>query len=268
MKILGGAKFTYCGKCKEGFLQKVIAQGEVTLVPCECKIDQDSKYLYNRLLVDSNVAMLELSGKSYGTYPEWVDSYNTEEKLAVYENIHKNFLSGTSAKISLPKQFHYWLMQENLKHTSNRYSVFFIMGKEEQSFYINFIGYLLVRRLIPVRIISYDELIPRIMDPKRLDVQEIFQGQDVVLLTHMFSDDMITALKNDFKYERICNFLYQAYTSETIPLVFSETYINNIRNIDKTIKEKVTVQRVNNVLNIILNKSDAVIIRGTTNEAN
>lgn len=267
MKILGGATFVYCGKCHDGFLQKVIAPGEVTLIPCECKVKQDSKYIHDRLLLESNITMLDHAGKSFGNYKEWMGQYNTQEKLVVYESIHKNFLTGTASKIAIPQQFHYWVTQENIKQTSNRYSVFFIMGKEEQSFYMNFIGYLLVKRLIPTRVISFDELIPMIMDPKKLDVAEIFKDHDVVLLTHMFSDDMIATLKIDFKYERICNFLYQVYNSEVVPIIFSESYINSIRNIDKTIKEKVIVQRVNSILNIILNKADTVIIRGL-NEVN
>jgi hypothetical protein len=268
MKILGNARFVYCGKCKEGFVQKIVGPGEVTLVPCECKIEQDTAYIYKQLLHDSNVTVLEYRGKSFESYPEWLNVYNTEEKLVVYENIYKNFLKGTSSKLTIPKQFHYWLTQENIKNVSNRYVIFPIMSSDEQSFYTNFVCHLLIKRLIPCRIISYQELIPRIMDPKKLDVVDLFSGNDVVILTHLFSEDMISAVKMDFKYERICNFLFQLYNSEMVPIVFSEAYIHTIRAIDKTIKEKVTVQRVNSVLDIILNKADTVILRGSTNEAN
>ena len=70
MQLLSNYKFSYCGKCSDGYVKTLLHTGEEVLTACECKLKYDSKFIYNNLVKESNI--------QYTTYMDY-DLNNTEK---------------------------------------------------------------------------------------------------------------------------------------------------------------------------------------------
>jgi hypothetical protein len=265
MKFFTNYKFSYCGKCSDGYIKTILNTGEEILTVCECKLKYDSKFIYNNLVKESNI--------QYTTYLDY-DLNNSEKfiktlldgqlSIKVYEAIYFNFLKTTSTKLVSIPEYLKFIGESDLLHNKINFSIFNNFGwNDGLNFFSNFTLNILLKRLIPAKILSFSELQAIFMDIKKYDIEKFSQGFDVIILTKLFCDEMIESLKHDFKYERLNKFLFELFnTTECSIYTVSDKYINNLRDLSLNPKlnpDKVLSSRVNTVLDLILNKSKTVI---------
>lgn len=265
MQLLTNYKFSYCGKCSDGYVKTLLHTGEEVLTACECKLKYDSKFIYNNLVKESNI--------QYTTYMDY-DLNNTEKfiqtllddqlSVKVYEAIYSNFLKTTSTRLVSIPQYLKFIGESDLLHTKVNFAIFNNSGwNNGVNFFSQFTLNILLKRLIPAKVLSFTELQSIFMDIKKYDIEKFSKDYNVIILTKMFCDEMLESIKHDFKYERLNKFLFELFnTTECSIYIVSDKYVNNIRDLSLNPKlnpDKVLSTRVNTVLDLILNKSKTVI---------
>lgn len=276
MKVFTGYKPVYCGKCKEGFLSK-IENGEYTIVPCECKIRQDKEYLYQQYKIESGITTYKLGTYSFDNKDQWINKILDDKDLGRtgYTNLYKNNLESTSTKlISLIDLFKWIGSFDPDISTTN----FFISNYKDSTsenpgynFVQNFIAHSLIKRLIKTRYLTYTELKNLLLD-KKMDINSIIKDYQVILITQLFSDEMIKDMDLIFVFEKIQRFFNYLYQESGIRIIASSSRYGGLLRENGLVKLPVSMNlpnsryRCNILLDIILNNSYTSVFNVAVND--
>lgn len=265
MQLLRNYKFSYCGKCSDGYVKVKLHTGEETLTACQCKLEYDNKFIYSNLVKESNIQYTTYMDYDLDHTQKFIETLLIDEMSPkVYETIYGNFLKNTSTKLVSIPQYIKFICESDVTHKRLNFSLFNNSGwNQGVNFLSQFTLNVLLKRLVPAKILSFNELQSVYMDYKKYDVNKFADGFEVIILTKIFSDDMVESLKTDFKYERLNKFLFELYntTNSSVYVVF-DRYISGIRDLSLNSKinpDKTLSIRANTVLDLILNKSKTVI---------
>lgn len=265
MELLTNYSITYCGKCSDGYVRTKLHTGEEVLTACECKIKNDNKFIYNNFVKNSNLQYTSYGEHSFENPEKFVESLMVDEyKPQVYQTIYNNFFKHTSTKLVSVPQFVKFLYGEDLLHTDLNFVIINNVGANQGThFFSQFMLNVMLKRLVPSKIVSFQECHAFYMDIKKYDLDKFVHGMKNIILTQMFSDDMVDAIKSDFKYERMNKFLFELYNYPDINVyVFTDKYVSSIRQISidpKVSSDKALSGRINSIFDLMLNRSKTVI---------
>ncbi|MEO0074875.1 MAG: hypothetical protein ABIK31_02060 [candidate division WOR-3 bacterium] len=272
MHIIENVTYHYCGNCNNGFKQVLIRPGEFALTPCECKIKQDKELIYRDFFSHSGVKIMTYVSTqdnkvlTFDNSHEWFNDIHIPLRPELYTQIYANNFANTSTKIMLPIQFHYEIGNKDFREHKESYILFEHLQKYRykkifNEFYINFLGDLLLRRLYKVKLIPFHMLLSKILDYNKSNFFQEIDDFSILLFSEFFSDDMMAAIKSDYKFDRIVQFLYTLFGMKKYTTIFqSDKYIVDFGFIPVEEYGKIVKQRAYYILEILLNHSYSVLL--------
>lgn len=255
----------YCGNCQEGFLKKILPTGEEVITPCSCKMEQDRNHLYRRIEANATIQMYGFGGWKYENKDKWLPAVVAKcESLPVtaFESLHNLFLSTTSTKFTGFSKFLKWIGEANPEQKSKNFYIDNDKGSNDRfKYFVNFIAYVLVNRLVPVKYLEYSELKSVMMDKDR-NFYEFIEPYSVIIIPELFSDDFLAGSENQYVYDRVSRFFKHLYSKEDISVITSgRRSIRQIRTLDEYASKPVIRERTQAIFNTILNNSNVVCCR-------
>lgn len=267
MIVLEGYKFTYCGKCRDGFIQNILPSGELIMTPCECKKEQDKQFLFKKFFSESRGTVISYFGENskwtFENYKEWFNQIETPIGEKFFNSIYEKYLKTSPSLIVLPSIFHKMLLEYDFNKKSENFFIASYVSDNKESFdyfYSNFIVYIMSKRLISSRLFKYPDLLTKILDYGKLDIEKICGNAKVLVLCDLFSDDFISSLKIDFKYDKISQFFYELQAKGISVFAYCSKHIVELHQEIHGIQEKVIKQRALTLLELILSKSNTLLI--------
>lgn len=255
----------YCGKCREGFLTKTLASGEEVITPCPCKLDQDRAHLYKQINQGATIQMYGYKGWKYENKAEWLPGIaERSESLPInaFESLHRDCLSTTSTRFTGFSKFLKWVGEVDPNLNPRNFYLDNQRGSNQRFLYfLNFVAYVLVKRLIPVKYLDYSELKSLVLD-KDKNFYEVLSPYSVVIIPELFSDDFLTSIENTFVFDKVNRLFKYLYSSgEVSVIVAGSKGVREIRTLAVAQNKPTVFERSQALFNTILNNSNVVCCR-------
>lgn len=246
-------------------MKKTLPSGEEVITPCTCKLEQDREHLYKRITNESSIQMYGYDGWKYENKDKWLPTVVAKcESLPVsaFESLHNLFLSTTSTKFTAFPKFLKWVGEANPEQSHKNFYLDNEKGSNERfKYFLNFITFVMVSRLVSVKYLEYSELKSVVMDKER-NFYEFIDPFSVIVLPDLFSDDFLSNSENQYVADRISRFFKHVYSRTDLCVITSgRRSIRQIRTLDDYASKPVVRERAQVLFNTILNNSTVVCCR-------
>lgn len=255
----------YCEKCQDGFLKKTLESGEEVVVPCSCKIEQDRDHLYKQINQAATIQMYGLGSRRYENKDKWLPAIIEKSEnlpITAYEAMHANYLSTTSTRFSTFGNFLKWVGESDPAYKPKHFYLDNDRGTNDLfKYFVNFIAYVFVHRLIPVKYLDYSELKSIVMDKDR-NFYEILEPFSVVIIPDVFSEEFLNSLENQYVFDKVSRLIKYIYSKDELSVIVSGSRnIATIRSMSDYAHKPVIFERTQFLLNTLLNNSNVVCCR-------